>query len=62
MNWHNMLRTNESGWTILVRLLVGLCVFLPEGIQKLLFADVLETVRKNRHSFSRRHGSLRGHR
>lgn len=36
-----MLRTSESGWTILVRLLVGLCVFLPEGIQKLVFADVL---------------------
>jgi putative oxidoreductase len=41
MNWNNMLRTSESGCTILVRLLVGLCVFLPEGIQKLVFADVL---------------------
>lgn len=38
---NNILRTGESGWTILVRLLVGLCVFLPEGIQKLVFADVL---------------------
>jgi putative oxidoreductase len=41
MTWNNILRTSESGWTILVRLLVGLCVFLPEGIQKLVFADVL---------------------
>jgi putative oxidoreductase len=42
---NNMLRTSESGWTILVRLLVGLVVFLPEGIQKLIFADVLGTGR-----------------
>ncbi|MDR3483553.1 MAG: DoxX family protein [Bradyrhizobium sp.] len=41
MTLNNILRTGESGWTILVRLLVGLCVFLPEGIQKLVFADVL---------------------
>jgi len=36
MTWNNILRTSESGWTILVRLLVGLVVFLPEGIQKLI--------------------------
>jgi len=41
MIWNNILRTGESGWTILVRLLVGLVVFLPEGIQKLIFADAL---------------------
>jgi putative oxidoreductase len=41
MIWNNMLRTSESGWTILVRLLVGLIVFLPEGIQKLAYPDVL---------------------
>jgi putative oxidoreductase len=41
MTLSNLLRTSESGWTILVRLLVGLVVFLPEGIQKLIFADVL---------------------
>jgi putative oxidoreductase len=34
-------RTNASGWTILVRLVVGLVVFLPEGIQKLAFPDIL---------------------
>ncbi len=37
----DIFRTNASGWTILVRLLVGLMVFLPEGIQKLAFPDVL---------------------
>ena len=41
MTLNNMLRTGESGWTVLVRLLVGLVVFLPEGIQKLIFADTL---------------------
>src|SRR5580692_9834177 len=41
MIWNNILRTGESGWTVLVRLLVGLVVFLPEGIQKLIFADAL---------------------
>ena len=41
MTLNNILRTSESGWTILVRLLVGLVVFLPEGIQKLAFADLL---------------------
>ena len=30
-----------SKWTILVRLLVGLAVFIPEGIQKLLFPEIL---------------------
>ena len=34
-------RAGASGWTILVRLLVGLIVFLPEGIQKLAFPDLL---------------------
>jgi len=41
MTLNNILHTDESGWTILVRLLVGLVVFLPEGIQKLMFADAL---------------------
>jgi putative oxidoreductase len=41
MIWHDLLRTKESGWTVLVRLLVGLVVFFPEGLQKLLFPDVL---------------------
>ena len=29
------------GWTILVRLMVGLVVFVPEGIQKLVFPEIL---------------------
>lgn len=39
--WHALLRTRETGWVILVRLLVGLVVFFPEGLQKLLFPAVL---------------------
>jgi putative oxidoreductase len=41
MTLNDILRTSEAGWTILVRLLVGLIVFLPEGIQKLVYPDVL---------------------
>ncbi len=33
--------TQTPGWPILVRLLVGLAVFFPEGIQKLIFPDIL---------------------
>jgi putative oxidoreductase len=33
--------TRAPGWSILVRLLVGLVVFLPEGIQKLAFPEAL---------------------
>jgi uncharacterized membrane protein YphA (DoxX/SURF4 family) len=33
--------TRAPGWSILVRLLVGLVVFLPEGIQKLAFPGIL---------------------
>jgi uncharacterized membrane protein YphA (DoxX/SURF4 family) len=29
------------GWSILVRVLVGLIVFFPEGIQKLVFPEIL---------------------
>jgi putative oxidoreductase len=38
---NDTMRTSESGWTILVRLLVGLIVFLPEGIQKFAYPDLL---------------------
>jgi putative oxidoreductase len=41
MAFTRLLRTSASGWTILVRLLVGLVVFFPEGIQKLAFPDIL---------------------
>jgi putative oxidoreductase len=33
--------TSAPGWSILVRLVVGLIVFFPEGIQKLVFPDIL---------------------
>jgi putative oxidoreductase len=36
-----LLATRAPGWSILIRLLVGLVVFVPEGIQKLAFPDVL---------------------
>jgi len=36
-----LLRTRETGWVILIRLLVGLVVFFPEGLQKLLFPEIL---------------------
>ena len=42
IDWRAMLLgTRAPGWSILVRLLVGLVVFLPEGIQKLAFPDIL---------------------
>lgn len=39
--WTQLLRTQAPGWTILIRFLVGLIVFFPEGIQKLVFPDLL---------------------
>ena len=41
MDWASLLRTHAQGWTILVRLMVGLVVFLPEGFQKLALPEVL---------------------
>jgi putative oxidoreductase len=40
-SWADLFHTEAPGWSILVRLLVGLVVFLPEGLQKLIFPDVL---------------------
>ncbi len=40
--WHRrILATSAPRWSILVRLLVGLVVFLPEGVQKLAFPEIL---------------------
>lgn len=39
--WLLLLGTRAPGWSILVRLLVGLVVFFPEGIQKLAFPELL---------------------
>lgn len=42
VHWRDrLLATRAPGWSILVRLLVGLVVFLPEGVQKLAFPDLL---------------------
>ena len=42
INWRTIsFGTHAPGWSILVRLLVGLVVFFPEGIQKLAFPDLL---------------------
>jgi hypothetical protein len=41
MGWAQLLQTRAEGWTILVRLMVGLVVFFPEGIQKLVFPEIL---------------------
>ena len=42
VDWRSaLLGTRAPGWSLLVRLLVGLIVFLPEGFQKLAFPDIL---------------------
>jgi|HubBroStandDraft_6_1064221.scaffolds.fasta_scaffold89655_2 putative oxidoreductase len=41
MGWRNLLRTTVPGTTILVRFIVGLVVFFPEGLQKLIFPEIL---------------------
>jgi putative oxidoreductase len=41
MNWSGLYQTHASRWVILIRLLVGLAVFFPEGIQKLIFPGIL---------------------
>ena len=41
MLWKRLAATSETGWAVLVRLLVGLVVFFPEGLQKLLFPALL---------------------
>jgi putative oxidoreductase len=41
----NLLATSAPGWSILIRLLVGLVVFFPEGIQKLIFPAILGAAR-----------------
>lgn len=41
-SWRQIvLGTRAPGASVLIRLLVGLVVFFPEGIQKLLFPDIL---------------------
>lgn len=40
-DWHRLFVTHVPGATVLIRLAVGLAVFLPEGIQKLVFPSIL---------------------
>lgn len=39
--WRRVFETRAPGWSILVRLIVGLVVFFPEGLQKLIFPGIL---------------------
>jgi putative oxidoreductase len=41
MGWRILLQTSAPGWTMLIRLVVGLVVFFPEGLQKLIFPQIL---------------------
>jgi len=41
MNMARVFDTKAGAWTVLIRLLVGLVVFFPEGIQKLIFPAIL---------------------
>jgi uncharacterized membrane protein YphA (DoxX/SURF4 family) len=38
---HSLLGSRAPGWSILIRLVVGLVVFFPEGLQKLVFPAIL---------------------
>ena len=50
----SLFATRAPGWSILIRLLVGLVVFFPEGIQKLIFPGYAGsgTLCQYRHSLS----------
>ena len=42
VDWRSVIfATRAPGWSILIRLVVGLVVFFPEGIQKLVFPEIL---------------------
>ncbi len=42
VNWRSVIFGGRApGWSILIRLIVGLVVFFPEGIQKLVFPEIL---------------------
>lgn len=42
VDWRSTIFISQApGWSILIRLIVGLVVFFPEGIQKLVFPDIL---------------------
>lgn len=41
MDLYRIARTDNEPWRLLVRLMIGLIVFLPEGIQKLAYPEIL---------------------
>ena len=42
VDWRSAIFASRApGWSILIRLIVGLVVFFPEGIQKLAFPEIL---------------------
>ena len=42
VDWRSAIFASRApGWIILIRLIVGLVVFFPEGIQKLVFPEIL---------------------
>jgi putative oxidoreductase len=42
VDWRSVIFASRApGWSILIRLVVGLVVFFPEGIQKLVFPEIL---------------------
>jgi hypothetical protein len=53
MAWNEIFRTGAPGCSILVRLLVGLVVFLPEGIQKLVFPDTIPNLERKHNPSNR---------
>ena len=41
-DWRSLIfATRAPAWSILIRLIVGLVVFFPEGLQKLIFPSIL---------------------
>jgi uncharacterized membrane protein YphA (DoxX/SURF4 family) len=41
-DWRSVIFASRTpGWSILIRLVVGLVVFFPEGLQKLFFPEIL---------------------
>jgi putative oxidoreductase len=41
MNFGKLIDTEASGWTLLIRIMIGAAVFVPEGLQKIIFPALL---------------------
>jgi len=61
MKWADILHTEASGWTVLVRLSVGLVVFSAGRHSEVDFPghSGRGTLRQDRHSVARRDGAIR---